>query len=99
VACIVFAPATGPSVQDALAMPSLPVVRVAVARVPPPLTTAKVTVVPGTGCPFADRTRTAGAGESALPAVADDGAAVATSMVEGMSLPPSISVGVSVHPR
>ena len=69
----VFAPAVGPSVQEATAaMPSAPVATgVAGFTVPSPDVTAKVTETPFTGLPLASVTSTDGGLATAVPAVAD----------------------------
>jgi hypothetical protein len=67
----VFEPAVVPSVQPpTVATPALFVVCVPPVTEPPPLATAKVTVTPLTGFPFASFTVTAGAVLTADPAVA-----------------------------
>src|SRR5439155_914737 len=72
VAVRVFGPAVGPRVHDVTAAIPFAFVGTGVVglTVPPPEATAKVTLTPATGLPFASRTVTAGATSTAVPAVA-----------------------------
>src|SRR5688500_18715601 len=81
-----------PSVHPAgRATPSAPVVAVAPATLPPPLTTAKVTVAPGTAFPYWSRTTTAGAAATAAPTAADRSFAARLAIVAAA---PGVAVAV-----
>ena len=89
VALRTFAPVTGPSVHEpTVAIPEAFVVAVSPETVPPPLTTAKVTVTPLIGDPLWSFTMTEGGGVTAAPAtpvteVAEFAASVVATGVAG----------------